>query len=181
MMKLLFLLALVGGNLMASVAPSMTIPRDASRRYLTDGVFEGGKPIKANLEALRFFNHKQKGFERWVFDFSDATTQTVGSVAPKFQVRYQKASKVENQGQLLTLEPARIIISIKGVIKNQISRSQLEKLPQRSTLVKEVIVYPPIDEGDIAIEMLLKDSYPFYTHQPLNNEGRLVIDLSTQG
>jgi hypothetical protein len=180
-MTLIVLLALLGGNLMASVAPSMTIPRDASHRYLTDGLFEGGKPVRANLEALRFFNHKQKGFERWVFDFSDVTTQTVGSVAPKFQVRYKKASKVKNQRQLLTLEPARIIITLNGVVKNQISRSQLEKLAQRSSLVKEVIVYPPIEDGDIAVEMLLKDSYPFYTHQPLNNEGRLVIDLAIRG
>ncbi len=166
-------------NLMASLAPSMSIPRDASRKYLTDGIFDGGRAIRANLEALRFSKHPKEGYERWVFDFSDASTRTLGSLAPQFQVRYIKAGKIAKpEGGYQTVEPARIVITLKGISKNLLSRTQLEKIARKSNLVKEIVSYPPIEDGDIAIEIILKDSYPFYTHQPLKNEGRLVIDLS---
>jgi len=162
-----------------SVVPAISIPRDASRRYLTDGIFDGGREVRANLEGLRFSKHRREGFERWVFDFSDATTQTKGSVAPKFQIRYVKASKIEKpEGGYQIVDPAKIVITLKGVGKNLLNRTNLEKLARKSDLVKEVINYPPIEDGDMAIEMILKDSYPFFTHQPLQNEGRLVIDLS---
>lgn len=162
-----------------AVVPPMSIPRDASKRFLSDGVFEGGRAIRANLEGLRFSKHPKEGFERWVFDFSDATTRTVGSAAPQFQVRYVKAGKLAKpEGGYVTVEPARIVINLKGVSKNQLTRSLLDKLAKKSELVKEVISYPPIEEGDMAVEMILKDSYPFFTHQPLRNEGRLVIDLA---
>ncbi len=164
---------------LGAIAPSMSIPRDASRRYLSDGIFDGGKAVRANIEGLRFSKHKREKFERWVFDFSDATTQTIGSVAPQFRIRYVKAGKMAKpEGGHVTLEPAKIIISLKGVSKNLLTRPMLEKLAQKSNLVKEVISYPPIEDGDLAIEMILKDSYPFYSHQPLTHEGRLVIDIS---
>lgn len=162
-----------------AVVPPLSIPRDASQRYLSDGLFEGGKPVRANLEGLRFSKHQSHGFERWVFDFSDATTRTLGSVAPQFQIRYVKAEKLEMpEGGYTTVQPARIVINLKGVSKNQLSKPLLEKLAKKSDLVKEVISYPPIEDGDIAIEMILKDSYPFFTHQPIKNEGRLVVDLA---
>ena len=178
-MRAILFLSFYSAALLGAISPSMSIPRDASQRFLTDGIFEGGKAVRANLEDLRFSKHSQLGFERWVFDFSDATTKTKGAVAPQFQVRYRKAIKVEQMdGSLAIMEPARIIIALKGVAKNNLSRSALTRLAKKSTLVKEIITYPPIEEGDLAIEMVLKDSIPFYTHQPLVNEGRLVIDLS---
>lgn len=178
-MKRIFLFSLISTTLLASLSPSMSIPRDASRRFLTDGIFDGGKSVRANLEGLRFSKHPNQGFERWVFDFSDATTKTLGSVAPQFQVRYRKAIKVEqNDGSLSIVDPARIIISLKGVSRNHISSAELVRLARKSNLVREIIAYPPIEDGDIAIEMILNDSFPFYPHQPMVNEGRLVIDLS---
>ncbi|MFM8316689.1 MAG: hypothetical protein ACKOA8_20600 [Deltaproteobacteria bacterium] len=178
-MKLLLWITLMSVFSMGAVLPSMSIPREDSRRFLTDGVFDGGKSVRANISGLRFSKHVKAGFERWVFDFSDVTTETVGSIAPQFQVRYLKASKIEQpNGKHLTLEPARIVINFKGVSRNLLTRSHLDKLARKSHLVKEVISYPPIEDGDFAIEMVLKDSFPFYTHQPIRNEGRLVIDIA---
>ena len=178
-MKLVLWMTLICAYSVGAVVPSLSIPREDSRRFLTDGVFDGGKAVRANISGLRFSKHLKAGFERWVFDFSDVATQTVGSIAPQFQVRYLKASKIEqSNGKHLTLEPARIVITFKGVSRNLLTRSQLDKLAHKSQLVKEVISYPPIEDGDFAIEMVLKDSFPFYTHQPIHNEGRLVIDIA---
>lgn len=178
-MRFFYLIIFVVLTSMGSVVPSLSIPRDASHRFLSEGIFDGGKAVRANVENLRFSKHNKEGFERWVFDFSDATTGTIGSVAPQFQVRYLKAEKLAKpEGGLITLAPARIVIAFKGVSKNGLNRAKLEKLTRRSSLVKEIVSYPPIEDGDIAIEMVLKDSFPFYTHQPLTQEGRLVIDIA---
>ncbi len=178
---ILLSLLFVSLNLLASLGPSLSlsIPRQASHHYLTDGIFEGGKSVRANLEALRFSKHKKEGFERWVFDFSDATTRTVGGVAPQFQVRYLKAEKIKNaEGVPQILQPAKIIITLKGIYKNNLNKPTLQKMARKSYLVSEVISYPPIEEGDTAIEMILKDTSAFYAHQPKQNEGRLVIDIA---
>jgi len=178
-MKRILLFTLFSAIVNGAVSSSMSIPRNASHRFLTDGIFDGGKTVRANLEGLRFSKHSDQGFERWVFDFSDATTKTLGSIAPQFQLRYKKAIKLESDdGTLNTVEPARIIISLKGISRNNVSRSNLVRLAKKSSLVKEIVIYPPIEDGDLAIEMLLNDSFGFYPHQPLVNEGRLVIDLS---
>jgi len=178
-MRILYLTIFVAVTSMGAVGPSLSIPRDASHRFLSEGIFDGGKAVRANVENLRFSKHNKEGFERWVFDFSDSTTGTTGLVAPQFQVRYLKADKIAKpEGGLVTLAPAKIVIAFKGVSKNGLNRTKIDKLVRKSTLVKEIISYPPIENGDLAIEMVLKDSFPFYTHQPLTQEGRLVVDIA---
>ncbi len=43
--------------------------------------------------------------------------------------------------------------------------------------MKEIVLYPPVERGDMAMELVLRDDVRFDPFQPLEREGRLVLDL----
>lgn len=174
-MKTLFVLLLwLSVPLFASPLPN-NIPRVPAKQYTNDALFEGGKEVAANLEGLRFAGHG--GFERWVVDFSD-NAQKVGAIAPRFQIRYEKAETIPlPEGGELVRKPARFIFVFRQIQKNLLSEDMVRKLARKSRFVKEILLYPPIEKGDMAMEFLLKDNVQFSPHQPLEREGRLVLDL----
>ena len=143
-----------------------------------DGIFEGGSALPANVENVRVAPHPKEGFERWVLDFSDKNTRTLNSTAPRFQIRYVKAEKVSNSmGQETIISAPKFVIPLRSVEKNVLEKARLKKVVQKSRYVKEIKVYPQVEDGDLAFEMLLRDSVQFEPHQPMDREGGLVLDL----
>jgi hypothetical protein len=155
------------------VAP---IPRTASQSFRTEGLFEGGTPQPANVESLKLSDNQ--GTERWELDFSDNIKRQVGKVAPKFQLRYIAGDKVIGEsGELIMARPAKFVLTLQNIKKNFLNRATLVDLVKRSKFVKDIVVYPPIENGDTAIELILGDNVEFEPHQPAQKEGRLVLDI----
>jgi len=172
-MRKLFLLCLAAQAVASPVPHSM--PRAPARSYSTDALFEGGKEVAANLEGVRLAGHP--GYERWVIDFSDHA-KSVGAIAPRFQVRYEKAETLPlPEGGELLRKPARFVFIFRQIQKNLLKEDTVQNLVKKSRFVKEILLYPPIEKGDMAMEFVLKDNVRFTPHQPTEREGRLVLDL----
>jgi hypothetical protein len=174
----LLVLSLLSHVVQASVMPQ-PIPRVSTRNFLNDGIFEGGGTGGVvNLAGIRFAPHSKEGYERWVIDFSDEPRQVVGASAPPFQVRYVKAEKVPvPQGSDILVSPPKFVLTFRSINRNLIKKDRIERFLKKSKYVKDVILYPPIEGGDTAIELVLKDSVLFEAHQPTERQGRLVLDL----
>ena len=153
------------------------IPRTPLQNFVGDGVFNGGGTAQmVNLHRIRWSPHK--GYERWVFDFSDEPNHAIGKIAPEFQVRYVKAEKVPVPGgEDILIDPPKFVFLFRGIHQNHLKKARLQRMVRKSRYVKEIVLYPPIEGGDTAVEFLLKDSVVFEPHQPLEREGRLVLDL----
>ncbi len=163
------------GTLLIAAKPS-PIPRTASSNFRTEGLFEGGSGKSANLEALRLSDHGE--YERWVVDFSGGAKREQGKVAPRFQVRYLPGDRIIGEsGEAILSRQPKFILTFRAVRKNFLSRAALQELVKRSRHVKDIVVYPPVEDGDMAIEMILHDNVAFEPHQPVQKEGRLVLDL----
>ncbi len=48
---------------------------------------------------------------------------------------------------------------------------------KKSLFVKEINLYPPIEDGDLAIEFIIKPQTLLWTHQSSTPPGRLILDL----
>jgi len=150
------------------------IPRAASGAFRSEGYFEGGADSRATLARLRVAPHK--GFERWVLDFSDTST------APRFRLEYQPADKwLDDEGKAHFRRPARFLLRLRKVDRSRVRPADLRRLAAKSPLVKEVILYPAIEDGDRALEIVLESDVLFEPHQPQPNEARLVLDLKASG
>lgn len=154
-----------------------SIPRQSTHRFQSEGLFEGGTTNKANIETIQIQEHL-KGFERWVIHFSDEKKKS-GQAAPQFQIRYIKAEKIPlPDGSELMKKPARFVFVFRQIQKNHVHRSQIKGLLKKSRFVRDIVLYPPIEDGDTAMEFVLNDNVLFETHQPLNREGQIVLDLA---
>lgn len=174
--KGLILAFLFSAALPAAVVPHI-MPRNPSRSFTSDGLFEGGNDLGANIEGVRFAQHKAEGYERWVIDFSDAQ-RNLGAAAPRYQLRYETSEKLPlPEGGDLIKRPARFLFVFRMIQKNNLVQERLKKLVKKSHFVKDIILYPPIERGDMALEFVLKDDVKFTPHQPSIKEGRLVLDL----
>lgn len=172
-----FIFALLASTAFAAIAPR-PVPRTASKIFVESGVFEGGTPIAAHIQGLRFSRNAKTGVERWVLDFSDAKTKNYQLMAPEFQVKLLPSEKVKvADGKEVLLTPPRIIVYLDSIKTSQLDEYRLQKLIKRSKLVRTIRVYPPIEDGDRAIEFVLKKEALLEPHQPLQKEGRLVLDL----
>lgn len=177
MKKTSFILLSLSSLVLAALEPK-PIPRVSVKQFQSEGVFEGGSSQPANLEAVRFSAHKREGYERWVIDFSEELSRSVGKVAPHFQVRYQKAAEVEVPGgSNLSLSPPKFIFTFQSIKRNFLKKEVLHKIVAKSRYVKDIVLYPSIENGDTALEFILKDNVLFEPHQPKEKEGRLVLDL----
>ena len=171
------ILTLLVSTLMAAV-PARPVPRTSSKLFVDSGTFEGGSPLAANIEAIRFSRNPKDQTERWVIDFSDARSRTLQQIAPDFQVRIAPSDKVVlGEGKEFELNPPRILISLSSIKANYVDPTVLNRMLKKSHLVKNIRFYPPIEDGDRAIEITFKKSILLEPHQPLQKEGRLVLDL----
>jgi hypothetical protein len=174
-----FVLALLGFTVptFAALAPH-AIPRESHHRYFTEGLFEGGSDLRANLEGLRFSSHPREGFERWVFDFSDAGRRTDVKAAPRFRLRYVPGERISlPDGRKIQSHPARFVLSLRGIDRCTLSDRMVDRLAEKSHFVERVVLYPPIEEGDRVVEFVLREDVLFEPFQPARLEGRLVLDL----
>jgi len=176
-MKVCFIVFFTTALTAFAANPPIAIPRSSLKAYRSEGLFEGGKGQRANLESLRFAKHP--GFERWVVDFSDSKGHVAAS-APQFQLQFIKSEKTLGlDGESTTRKPAKFIFLFRSIEKNFLDTRKLKALTGKSKHVKEIIVYPPIEQGDMAMEFVLKDDVLFEAHQPVEREGRLVLDLKS--
>lgn len=161
----------------AAIEPS-PIPRSPSKRFQAQGLYEGGADTRASLAAMRVAQHAREGFERWVIDFSDERTHEVGHLAPKFQIEYQPADKwTKDDGTDVVRRAARFVLRFRQIAKNHLTRAELAALSKKSRYVADVVLYPPVEGGDLALELVLRRDVRFEAHQPMEREGRLVLDL----
>jgi len=163
MIKLLITLI---AAVVASVEPH-SIPRKVLGQFRKEGAFEGGRPIPAHLEKIRFAFHRSGGYERWVLEFSDENRKS--SVAPKFLLRYLPPSS-ENRSP-------RFILSLRSIKQSFLKLDRIKRSLAKSQIIRDVIVYPPIEDGDMSLELILKEEVLFEPHQPLETQGKLVLDL----
>jgi hypothetical protein len=136
------------------------LPRATVGNFVSEGLFTGGRPIKAELRDLRVGYHSAES-ERWVFDF--------GSLLPHCQVHYEPAVRDGAK--------ARFIIRFQKIYRNTLSESKVRLLAAKSHHVQSVNLYPPVENGDIALELILKHEVQFAPYQPIDLPGRLVLDL----
>jgi hypothetical protein len=171
MQKLLLFLVVTLAAEGATTPPASLqgIPRVSTQHFVREGNFEGGEAVKANLEAVRFAAHPG-GTERWVVDFSDPSSREVGKAAPRFRLQYAPSPGGASK------EP-RFVFNFRSIQGVHVSREQLAALSKKSRFVKEVVLYPPVEDGDTALELVLRSGVRFETHQPLEKAGRLVLDL----
>ncbi len=176
------LLCIISSFAKAALIPD-SIPRAPTDTFVEDGLYEGGSGKRANLESLRLAEHNDDGgYERWVIDFSDPATGKVGTIAPKFQIRYLKQERnVYSEGKTYVKKPAKFLFFFRNIAKNYLDQELVSKLAMKSQFVKKIILYPPIEQGDMAMEFILNDNIAFETHQPIQKEGRLVLDIKAIG
>lgn len=160
------------GLTLASALFAAPIPREAPQRFVTEGFFQGGDPTPANLEAIRVARHAT--FERWVLDFSDINKRGVGKTAPELQVNFIPAKDDEDGPRLRVL--------LRRIHKNFVPLETRRRLAKQSGIVQDVIIYPSIEDGDSALELLFKPGLVarFKTHRPLAPSGKLVIDIAAE-
>lgn len=162
----MILLSVVFSSIAFASIHTAPIPRSPKTYLQNEASFNGGTPIPANIENVRSSWHADLGFERWVFDFSDVVSKQIGKAAPEFQIRYSQKSTTP-----------KIVLEFKSIRSNRLKMAEIKKLLEKSHFVKDVILYPPIEDGEVAIELILKKQLQFSPHQPSQNEGRLVLDL----
>lgn len=172
-MKTTFLLLILAPLAALASQPASSsmqgIPRVTTNHFVREGLYEGGEPVKATVEALRFAPHSG-GIERWVVDFADANGKEIGKVAPRFRLRYEPEAAGKKP---------RFVFNFRSIQAVHMTREQLASLTRKSRFVKEVVLYPPVEEGDVSLELVLRSGVRFETHQPLEKAGRLVLDLMT--
>lgn len=175
---ILFAFCLLSASAARAAIDRRSIPRTSLKQFVHEGLFQGGTDTRANLESLRVAEHKKEGMERWVLDFSDTVKRKLGLVAPRFQLQYFKADRVTlASGREHVRKPAKFLILLRSINKNFVTPAKAKQLVQKSQYVKEIQLHPPIEEGDMAIEFILKEDVEFEAHQPIEREGRLVLDL----
>jgi len=74
-------------------------------------------------------------------------------------------------------KPAKFIFVFRSIQNNYLTHDKLAQLVKKSNWVQEIVVYPPIEKGDTAVEFVLKENVAFSPYQPVEREGRLVLDL----
>ena len=162
---------------MTQAATPVLIPRSPTPLYRSDVFFEGGSGAAAKIDGLRMALHG--GYERWVIDFADENGGKKLGVAPTFQVRFLPAQKIETDtGERVLSRPAKLIVSIHKVKQNSLTKERLLQLVRRSAHIQNITIYPPIEDGDTAMEFTFSSDSPVNIHQPLEKEGRLVIDIA---
>jgi hypothetical protein len=172
---LVVFLALLGTEPLAAMTPQ-AISRRPAGHFVTEGLFRGGEAVRANIEAIRIADHKS--YERWVIDFSDAPDRVLGKVAPEFMVRYIPGKEIV-QSPSPSFLPGRFQVFFRKIDRSFPTKGELQALAKKSRLVTRAYFYPAIEDGDIALELVLKEGLmaKFEAHQPQTQAGRLVLDI----
>ncbi len=168
-------------TLCASPAPDdeptlFAIPRIASNEYREEGIYRGGSEESAGIKSLKREETPSQGGERWTLEFSSPTKRRKG--APYFQVKLVKAESFQrSDGTVVITEPPKILLQLRGVTGSGLPQRDITRALKRSRFVKEIIPYPPIEDGDTAIELVLSRETLVSPYNPRYAENQLVLEL----
>jgi len=176
MMRIVILGYFLAHNLFAALAPT-PIARLSRGQFHSSGFIEGGTHRAASLLDIRHFHHKSQGFERVVLDLSEPSKNSVADYLPAFQLRYFPSSTQIDDKNTSHTKPAKFLLVIRSIQRNQITEKMTQTLTKDSQFLDQIKVYPPIEDGDMALEFILKSDVLFEAHQPRLKAGRLVLDL----
>jgi hypothetical protein len=152
------------------------MPQASRGKFLSEGWFQGGTGSRATLRDLHL--SFPSGNERWTLEFSDLLNQRAGKVAPRFQLRYFPSERgVRSDGSEAERSPARLVFWLRSLERNHWDRSFLRHLLKQSELVKNIVLYPPIEEGDMALEFVFRENVLFEPHEPVAFPGRVILDF----
>lgn len=162
----------------AASIPPRDIPRHNLNLYQREGVFEGGTKARAVLDGIQAVQ-SQSGTERWTLLFSDETGRLKNTV-PRFQIRFEPEETLVQDGEPVLGKPPRLVITLQGISDHKILPHHLSQLSRSSKLVREAVLYPPIEDGDRVLELILAENVAFETFQPTQKTGQLVVLLRGQ-
>lgn len=165
-MNSLFFAALILAQPALAFSPSEVISAEKVKRnvYVSDSVISGGDALAnpVNISGVRWAKNPA-GYERIVVDLSGEGAGWETKAPPYFQVGHDSNTSAVN-------------LSIRGVVRREISTNSLEKSLARSALVSQSYLAPGI-EGDLA-------ALEFRTRAPVDvesfylvNPPRIVIDV----
>ena len=157
-----------------------------------DGIFEGGeREVSAILKWIKLdslFKHHHETSEEWVFRFEPLGSgqrhqKSFDKILPFVQVRYLRKIKPDNLSSdesvgLSSASPAELIFLFEAIADNQVRMSELNSQLESSHFVKKILMYPPIEGGDMAIKFLLKENVWFrtyFTHRLSKQELRIEL------
>ncbi len=172
-MQTLSLLVAVSGALGTL---SLASPIRSALTPETNTVLAGENLAHTTLEGFHLSTSKDK--ERLTVNFSGSSTAKNGGKIPRFQLRYLPEEKFATaEGTLAFAKPPRFVLTLRSLNGNKTNPAMLQAAITRSRLVKEILVYPPVEEGDTAVEILLHDNVRFSTDRQGLKAGRLTLEL----
>jgi hypothetical protein len=77
----------------------------------------------------------------------------------------------------LTAAASSFVIQMQHIQRNRLLPEDLQAAVERSALVREIVVYPQVEQGDLAMEIVLRQPVSFEPYQPIEHPNRLVLDL----
>ncbi len=153
-----------------------TIPRIATNVYREEGIYRGGTEEAAGIRSLKREETPSQGGERWTFEFS--SPHKYKKAAPYFQVKLIKAESFQrSDGTVVITEPPKIVLMLRGITGLGLPQRDIDRALKKSRFVREIIPYPPIEDGDTAIELVLSRETLISPHHPRYAENRLVLEL----
>lgn len=160
---------------LGALAPQ-SLSRVPLRHFVADGVFEGGGRESMNLDKIYLSETGET--EKWTIDFGALDRQIAPLNPPHFVLRYLKGETLQSSdGTPLYEKPSRFILQLEKIHRNRVSHDALLNEIRKSRLVKEITIYPQVEHGDLAIELVLRKGVKFEPHQPLGQGGRLVLEM----
>ncbi len=157
---------------------TLTIPRMATQTFRTEGVFQGGTSENAGIKGLKWELRPAEGAERWTLEFSEPNSPKPAKLPPQFQIKVVKAESFQrSDGTVVVTEPPKILFLLRGIQGSRLDRVQLNRAIKKSRFVKEIIPYPAIEDGDMAIEMILSREAFVSPFHPRYSENQIVMDL----
>ncbi len=151
------------------------IPRIATNEYREEGIYRGGTEESSGIRSLKRESTPSQGGERWTLEFSSPNKK---KAAPFFQVKLIKAESFQrSDGTVVITEPPKIVLLLRGITGGGLPQRDITRALKKSRFVKAIIPYPPIEDGDTAIELVLSRETLISPHHPRFAENQLVLEL----
>jgi hypothetical protein len=153
------MMAVVIGMGLASLLESAPRPHS----FLSSGIFSAPGTRGLNLESIRM--DPKRASEKITFLFSTSSSRKPTARIPPFHCRFMPATSPE-LGTDTGLKPARFILLLQGLSTRFLSPGRLTKVAEKSRLIEKLVLYPPLEDGDSAVEITFKKSVLFRQIDP---------------
>jgi hypothetical protein len=161
-------------QLTQAALPPIPVPTDHNSIFSNDGVFEGGRFVRAALKSMTVGTDRHDKVERWSFDFQKVSR---GGTLPRYQIRSVTGVASNDEDDSPSQEAPRLILTFQQLTQNNVGLGDVRRCLAKSRWVSDVLVYPSVDNGDTAIEMILKRGVKFSLRQLTGPSAQLIIDL----